>query len=135
MPKYKVICTGCETQSEVIGRMGKPLPLCKECGCEQIKQVVNSHSGSMMVGMTPTKAAKINKEKKEARAKRDKISHLKYSSKNRLSANVDGQFYSSWEEARHVAKEAGKDASSFDSHVAKEKRSNNMFGADEAKLR
>lgn len=126
MPTYTYKCSSCDTQFEQV------LPLanhsdpqdCPECGEGPAEQIVTSPVGFVLRGDGWT--GKNIKIKGQMAGRRRRLATKEHEQKMdapgiHLAPNVGGERVDSWVEAKRLAKSRGKDTSSYDGMVRKER--------------
>jgi len=127
MPFYSYNCADCD--KEYLKKVSmedydKEQP-CPDCGRDNpriFKPCVNH------VFKGDGWSTKNERIKRQMKAKNNKLDHRQYEMKNdtnvggRLAPNVDGERVDSWSEAQSLAKSKGKDTTSYETMVAKEKK-------------
>ena len=127
MPIYTYKCTGCDSQFERTLRLtdhAQPQP-CPECDAGPAQQVVTSGVGFVLrgdgwAGKNIRVKGQMSSRRKHLGAKES--AYKKEAPGMTLTPNVDGEQVDSWAEARKFAQSKGKDASSFDAMVRKERK-------------
>jgi len=122
MPNYEFECPKCGVFERVLRLAESNDPQTCECG-EQAKKLI-SKTGFVLRGDNwPGKAARVRGQMKEKNrrlgAKQDE--RLRDQPPVTLAPNVDGERTGSWAEAKKLAKSKGKDTSTYEPMVRKEK--------------
>lgn len=123
MPVYEYECPKCGVFEAVlrISQSNEPQG-CPECG-EKAKKLI-SKTGFVLRGDNwPGKAARVRgqmeKKNRKLGAKQDE--RLRDQPPVKLTPNVDGERTGTWAEAKKLARSKGKDTSTYDPMVRKEK--------------
>ena len=119
MPRYEFTCPKCETQFDrVLSFADRDQPQACTCG-EAAKKALGTPNFVLRGDGWTGKNIKIQGQMTA------KNRHLTHKSKDRptdkLVPNVGGEEVGSWKEAKHVAASKGKDTSSYDALIRKEK--------------
>jgi len=125
MPVYEYQCKSCETAFEkrlAISNYDDPQS-CPECSSQQTTKLVSMTSFVLKGDSWPGKNDRI---KRQMGAKNRRLSQKTAEMKRdapvaTLAPNVEGERVGSWREAQSLAASKGKDTSTYDTHVRKEK--------------
>jgi putative FmdB family regulatory protein len=125
MPVYEYVCDPCEEQFEAIlpvSRYREPQN-CPKCG-QEAKRVISPVGFVLKGDGWPSKTYRVKNQMKKK--------NVRLASKERemkgdgmvpsLAPNVEGERVGSWEEAKRLAVEKGKDGSTYDNHIREEKQ-------------
>lgn len=126
MPTYTYRCEACEHQFERTLRLTEfdDPQACPECAAIPAKRIITAPVGFVLRGDGWT--GKNLKIKGQMARRRAKLAGKEREIKNdgpgvRLAPNVGGERVDSWAEAKRLAKSKGKDTSSYDGMVRKER--------------
>ena len=125
MPTYTYRCTECESEFDRVLPLSEyDHPQTCSCGCEDTKRVI-SPVGFVLRG--DGWGGKNLRIKNQMLARRKNLAGKELERKMdgpgvRLAPNVGGVRVDSWAEAQRMAKSLGKDTSSFDDKVRKERQ-------------
>lgn len=125
MPTYEYKCHECESQFEkflALKDRKEPQP-CPECGAEETEKLI-SLCGFVLKGDNwPGKAHKINRQmrKRQERLRPRQKAKAREEPLVTLAPNVDGERVESWTEAQKLASSKGKETSSYEPLIRKEK--------------
>ena len=122
MPVYEYECPKCGVFERVLKMCEANEPQACECG-EEAKKII-SKTGFVLKGDSwPGKAARVRgqMEKKNRKLGTKQDERLRDQPPVTLAPNVDGERTGSWAEAKKLAKSKGKDTSTYDPMVRKEK--------------
>ena len=134
MPTYRYICKECRAEKEEWhGMSDAPEISCDSCGIPMVKSIGSNNVGTLVRGTTPAKAWKEKRRRAKESAKREVRKLERWGGTSKVLPNYDGQEVSSWTEAKKMAKDAGGDASRYDSYIRKEKDTKNSAGVEESK--
>lgn len=125
MPLYSYKCSVCGHAFDMMAPMAEyqdPKP-CEKCG-EEATRVLGGMPGIIFNGNDFT--SKNLRVKRQMREKNAKLARKEREMKGdgmikQLTPNVDGQVVDSWKEAKSLAKSQGKETSSYDPWIHKEK--------------
>jgi putative FmdB family regulatory protein len=126
--RYQYKCSQCDTEYECRIPMDDhaiPQP-CPECGVENPKLFKPTTNMIFKGDGWSTKNERIKNQMRKKNAKLDARSEEMKRDTNvggRLAPNVDGERVDSWSDAQKLAKSKGKDTSSYEPLVSKEKAS------------
>lgn len=126
MPTYEYRCDSCSHEFERILRMAQSdePQACPECGATPAKKRVSLGAGFILAGdgwagKNIRIAGQMADKNRRLNAKQDNL--RRDAPSVTLAPNVDGERVGSWAEAQKLAASKGKDASSYDSVVRKER--------------
>jgi len=125
--RYEYECSACDTQYTCNIPMDDykiPQP-CPECGVENAKIFKPTLNMIFRGDGWSTKNERIKRQMKSKNRKLDQRQHEMKNDTNvggRLAPNVDGERVDTWAEAQSLAKSKGKDTSSYEAMVHKEKK-------------
>lgn len=132
MPTYEYHCKKCKNvQEEIHSIKLDPEIVCQECGEKPMERLISKSIAGFITGDTE---AKLWKEKRWRHKKNAQLGVKqidRYGTGPRLAPNVNGQEVGSWSEAKKLAKEQGKDTSSYDSYIQKEKSTSKISGVND----
>lgn len=128
MPTYEYRCESCSHEFERVMRISAcdGPQSCPECGSAPAKKLVSLGAGFILSGDDWTgKAIRINRQMAEKNRRLDaKQAVLKREAPGvSLVPNVGGERVESWAEAQRLAGDKGKDTSTYDAAVRKERMS------------
>ncbi|MBD3261428.1 MAG: hypothetical protein GF334_07065 [Candidatus Altiarchaeales archaeon] len=126
MPVYEFKCENCESIFEVtclIKERNEPRA-CPECSSENTERVISLCSFVLKGDGWPGKNLKV---RSQMQAKNRRLDSKKRDMKGdgmipQLAPNVGGERTDSWDEAKKLAASKGKDTSSYEPYVQKEKK-------------
>ncbi len=125
MPIYEYECPKCHTEFDRTLKFSqyKEPQVCPECGMVAEKIVSSSHFVLKGDGW-PGKDMKVTGQMKARRKKieQKEKDHVAPQAGMKLVPNVRGEITDSWSDAKKLAASKGKDSSSYDFVVQKEKR-------------
>lgn len=139
MPAYDYKCPTCGIVVEQIHSIKEspliPCPECEKVGSTVImeRMISLNTSGFIFKSWTEPMSYKASRQKQSSIADMEARQIERYGSGPRLQPNVAGLETSSWGEAQSLAKEAGLNTSSYDSHIEKEKHVSKSSGVDDRK--
>ena len=124
LPTYAFACTKCEIHFDRILKLAEyeTPQVCPECGASAQRLI--GTPGFILVGDGwPSKAGRIRKQmqKKNERLESKTQARVKDQPMITLTPNVGGERVDSWGEAQKLAASKGKDASTYDAVVRKER--------------
>ena len=128
MPVYSFRCKSCDTVFDVKLRMGdKTKQPCVSCNSEETTRVLSAPSVILKGDGWTGKNIKIRGQmaRKNSRLAVKEREFVKDSNEMKtmtVAPNVEGERVDSWSEARELARSKGKDTSTYDAYVRKEKR-------------
>lgn len=127
MPTYTYKCPVCSKQFDrVLHLSDYNEPQMCECGArEAAKRIIVAPVGFVLRG--DGWSGKNLKIKNQMLARRRKLAGKEYEQKMegpgvRLAPNVNGERVESWSDAKKLARSKGKDTSSYESHIRKERQ-------------
>lgn len=134
MPTYEYRCNSCgKIQEEVHSIKSDPEISCDGCGEKPMERLISLNVSGFITGDTE---AKLWKEKRHRHKKNADLSVRqieRYGTGGpRLTPNVDGQEVGSWSEAKKLAKDKGKNTSSYDSYIRNEKSTSKISGVNDS---
>lgn len=133
MPSYDYRCRECgSVQEEIHSIKIDPDVVCNSCGKKGMERLISRNITGFITGDTE---AKLWKEKRHRNQKNKELAVKqidRYGSGPTLVPNVEGQEVGSWSEAKKLAKDKGKNASTYDSYVQKEKTTSKISGVNDA---
>lgn len=126
MPTYEYRCESCAHEFERVLRMSEcsDPQACPECGTSPATKRVSAGAGFILSGDGWTgKNIRVANQMAEKNRRLDaKQNEMKRDAPSvTLAPNVDGERVGSWAEAQKLAASKGKDASTYDSVVRKER--------------
>lgn len=125
MPRYDFRCVSCQTTIELsmpIKDAGNP-QLCAVCK-NPMERLISEGLGMVLKGDGwPGKAMKVNTQmtRKNRRLNAKQAEKLRDAPAMKLVPNVGGEEVGSWSEAKSLAASQGKDTTSYDPVIQKEK--------------
>jgi putative FmdB family regulatory protein len=127
MPTYTYKCPECDSQFERVLQLAEhDAPQgCPDCGQGPAKRIIAGSVGFVLRG--DGWAGKNNKVKGQMSRRRQRLAGKEHEQKMdgpgmRLAPNVNGERVDSWSDAKKLAKSKGKDTSSYDANVRKERQ-------------
>ena len=128
MPTYEYRCESCSHEFERLLRMSQSdePQTCPECGVTPAKRRISLGTGFILsgdgwAGKNIRVAGQMAEKNRRLDAKQNEMKRDAPSVS--LAPNVDGERVGSWAEAQKLAASKGKDASTYESVVRKEKSS------------
>ena len=127
MPVYSYKCKSCNTEFDVKLRMGdRTKPPCVSCENVETTRVFSTPrvilSGDGWTGKNiKIKGQMSRKNRRLAGKEKEFARDSKEMRTMSISPNVDGERTDSWAEAKELARSKGKDTSTYDTYVRKEK--------------
>lgn len=135
MPTFSFSCGGCSAVQDVFRSVSDTSEVtCPSCGAAMQRLFTPSVS-SHVRGMTLSKAHKESKVRMVGNAERAVKQLERWGTGPSLVPNVDGSEVGSWSDAAKLAREQGKDSSTYSKLAEGEKFSANSRGVDERKWR
>ena len=136
MPTYEYRCGSCNhVQEELHSIKSEPDIFCEEC--ESVKpltrMISNNPGGFVVKGDSSTKLWKESRLRRKKNADLELKQIERYGNGPKLQPNVAGQETESWSDAQKLAKEAGIDPKTYDSHVSVEKNTSSTGNIDDRK--
>lgn len=122
MPLYEYQCKTCGNTFQKLVSMHKALkPQECSCGSMETERLVSAPNFVLKGDSWPGKNLRIRKQME----RKNKVLDRKQNEKKRmlptLAPNVDGERVESWTEAKKLAQSKGKETTSYDAHIRKEK--------------
>lgn len=127
MPTYSFQCKSCGTEFDVKLRMGdKSKQPCVSCNSEETTRVFSPMRVILQGDGWTGKNIRIRgqmkrKNQRLAGKEREFVKDSKEMKTMTIAPNVDGERTDTWAEAKQLAQSKGKDTSTYDSYVRKEK--------------
>jgi len=128
MPTYTYECKSCDNLFDVMRSLSnKSHQSCVSCGSLETKRKLSSPSfilkGDGWTGKNIKIKGQMREKNRRIAPKENEFARDSKEMKSmRIQPNVNGEQVDSWSEAQRLAQSQGKDASSYDSLVKKEKR-------------
>ncbi len=126
MPIYTYKCPECDEQFERVLKLAQfdEPQACPQCGHEPTKRIIASPVGFILrgdgwPGKNNRVRSQMNSRRKTAGVRQDQMRHD--GPKMELAPNVQGERTGSWTDAQKLAKSKGKDTSSYDPMIRKER--------------
>jgi putative FmdB family regulatory protein len=123
MPIYGYRCLTCDHEFDLMlpaSKSGDPQP-CANCG-EATRKQITAPNFNLVGDDWPGKANRVRGQMAEKNRRISARQTENHGSVARLVPNVDGERVESWSDARKLAKDKGKDTSSYDRMVSTEKK-------------
>lgn len=123
MPAYTYYCDGCETDFEAIAErtectIAQPCPMCEIKAERQFGRIGFILKGDGWVG----KNQRLKNQMKDKNSRLSRKSREKSKDANvRLRPNVAGEETDTWTDAKKLARSKGKDTTSYEGYVRKER--------------
>lgn len=140
MPTYDYKCPVCEFIMEVTHSIKEDpdifCPSGKHPGDESVKMerlISLNKAGFIFKQWTESQVHKIGHQKRKQNLDLEKRQIERYGSGPRVQPNVGGMEVESWSDAKKLAKEAGMDTKSYDTHIAKENSVSKASNVDDRK--
>lgn len=132
MPTYEYRCNSCgNIQEEIHSIKHSPEISCKSCDHKPMERLISLNTSGFITGDTESKLWKEKRYRQKKNADLDVRQIDRYGTGPRLTPNVDGQEVGSWSEAKKLAKDKGKDTSSYDSYIRNEKSTSKISGVND----
>ena len=139
MPTYEYRCNDCGIVTEVTHSIKEdPEIFCPNCDTSgkkiKMERLISRNNGGFIFKQwTESQTYKISRDKHKQNNDLELRQIERYGSGPRLKPNVAGVEVESWSDAKKLAKEAGMNTASFDSHIAKEASTSKVSGIDDNK--
>lgn len=143
MPTYDYRCPQCNVVYEISHSIKEdpdffcPDPNCVVSGKDiKLKRMISLNtngSGFIIKGWTESQHYKFKREKAKDNSKLEMKQIDKYGTGPRLKPNIGGVEVESWSDAKKLAKEAGLNTSSYDTHIKNEKSTSKISGINDNK--
>lgn len=132
MPTYDYRCESCgSVQEEIHSIKISPEIECKECGSKPMERLISKNISGFITGDTEAKLWKEKRYRKKKNADLGIRQIERYGSGPQLTPNVDGQEVNSWSDAKKLAKDKGKNTSSYDKYIQSEKYTSKTSGIND----
>lgn len=123
MPMYDYQCKTCSQGFQRFLSMRKAMtPQVCDCGSEDTYRVVSAPSFVLKGDNWPGKNLRIRRQMAAKNRVLDQKQNDKKRSLPTLAPNVDGERVESWTEAKKLAQSKGKETTTYDAHIRKEKQ-------------
>jgi len=139
MPTYDYKCPECEAVGEITHSIKvDPEFACPECEkkgktVKLIRQISLNTNGFVFKQWTETMAWKAKRDKNKQNKDLAVKQVERYGTGMGLQPNVAGMEVDSWSDAKKLAKEAGMNTESYNSHIQNEKHVSKSSGIDDRK--
>jgi putative FmdB family regulatory protein len=139
MPTYDYKCPDCKIVFEIIHSIKDNSDVfCPDCGKKgkEIKMdrlISRNVNGFIFKQWTETQHYRYKRERQKDNKKLNKKQIERYGTGPKVKPNVAGVEVDSWSDAKKLAKEAGLNTSSYDSHIKNEKGISKISGINDNK--
>jgi putative FmdB family regulatory protein len=132
MPTYEYRCNSCgKIQEEIHSIKTNPEIACQNCEEKPMERLISLNISGFITGDTEAKLWKEKRHRKKKNADLDIRQIERYGTGPRLTPNVGGQEVGSWSEAKKLAKDKGKNTSSYDKYIRNEKSTSKISGIND----